>query len=117
MESELLAQIVNPALPSTLGNNPGKAGNTIGMLIGNIVGGIVIIAFLMTFMYLLMGGISWISSGGDKAQLESSRNKITHAIIGLVIVAAAWAIMNIVGPFLGINFPNLPIPTINGTTP
>ena len=117
MESELLAQISNPVLPNSLGNNTGGGGNTIGLLIGNIVGVIVIIAFLMAFMYLLMGGISWITSGGDKAQLESSRNKITHAIIGLIIVAAVWAIMNIVGPFLGLNFPNLTIPTINGTAP
>jgi hypothetical protein len=117
MESRILAQIHNPALPNALGNNPSGGGNTLGMLISNIVGVIVIIAFLMAFMYLLTGGLSWLTSGGDKTRLESARNKITHAVIGLIIIAAVWAIMNIVGPFLGINFPNLPIPTIGNTTP
>jgi len=110
---KILAQLNNPVLPTALGNPPnGEGGKAIGMLIGNLMGGIMIIAFLLAFIYLIMGGISWITGGGDKAQLESARNKITNAIIGLIVVASAWAIMNLVGPFLGISFPNLTIPTI-----
>lgn len=112
---QLLAQINNPAIPG--GNslaNPGDSGGgtAIGQLIGNIIGAIVIIAFLMAIFYLMFGGISWLTGGSDKAQLESARNKITHAIVGLIIVASIWAIMNIVGPFLGLDFPNLRLPTM-----
>jgi hypothetical protein len=115
MEQKLLAIIKNPALPPALGNNPAGGGAVVGMLIGNIIGAIVILAFLFALFFLLTGGLSWISSGGDKAQLEQARNKITHAIIGLIIIAAVWSIMNIIGPFLGISFPNLPFPTIPTT--
>jgi hypothetical protein len=35
--------------------------------------------------------------------MEAARNKITHAIVGLIIVGAAWAIMILVQNFLGIS--------------
>jgi hypothetical protein len=47
-----------------------------------------------------MGGIEWITSGGDKGKTESARNKITAAVIGLVILAASWAILGLVLQFL-----------------
>jgi len=76
--------------------------NDLGSLISAVVGTMLIIAALLAFLYLIMGGISWITSGGDKANLETARNKITHAIVGLIIVGAAWAIMILVQNFLGV---------------
>jgi hypothetical protein len=75
----------------------------LGMLISAVVGTLLIIAALLAFFYLILGGIQWITSGGDKAGMEAARNKITHAIVGLVIVGAAWAIMILVQNFLGIS--------------
>jgi hypothetical protein len=76
--------------------------NNIGMLISALVGLLLILAALMAFFFLILGGIQWITSGGDKAGMEAARNKITHAIVGLIIVGAAWAIMILVQNFLGI---------------
>lgn len=73
-----------------------------GKLISAIVGTLLIIAALLAFLFLILGGIQWISSGGDKAGMEAARNKITHAIVGLIIVGAAWAIMILIQNFLGI---------------
>ena len=81
--------------------------NNIGKLISASVSVIMMVAALLAFVYLLLGGIQWITSGGDKAGMEAARNKITHAIVGLIIVGAAWAIMTLVSNFLGINFANM----------
>lgn len=75
----------------------------IGQLISAVVGTLLIIAALMAFLFLIMGGLQWITSGGDKAAMETARNKITHAIVGLIIVGAAWAVMMLVQNFLGVN--------------
>ncbi len=75
----------------------------IGQLISAVVGTLLIIAALLAFFYLILGGIQWITSGGDKAGMEAARNKITHAIVGLIIVGAAWAVMLLVQNFLGIS--------------
>lgn len=76
--------------------------NDVGALLSAAVGALLIIAALLAFFFLILGGIQWITSGGDKAGMEAARNKITHAIVGLVIVGAAWAIMILVQNFLGI---------------
>jgi hypothetical protein len=76
--------------------------NDMGKLISALVGLLLILSALIAFFYLILGGISWITSGGDKAAMESARNKITHAIVGLIIVGAAWAVMILVQNFLGI---------------
>lgn len=74
----------------------------VGQLISALVGTVLIIAALLAFLYLILGGIKWITSGGDKAGMEEARNKITHAIVGLIIVGAAWSIMTLVQNFLGV---------------
>ena len=111
--STLLAQITNPVIPGSLGSGGNEAGSAaIGSIIGAIFGLLLVGGFVAAFLYLLMGGFDWITSGGDKAKLQSSRDKITNAIIGLIIVSSVWAIMTLVGQFVGIEFPNLPIPTV-----
>jgi hypothetical protein len=74
----------------------------LGQLISALVGTLLIISALLAFFYLILGGIQWITSGGDKTSMEAARNKITHAIVGLIIVGAAWAIMILVQNFLGV---------------
>ncbi|MFH0749888.1 MAG: hypothetical protein V1917_03165 [Candidatus Gottesmanbacteria bacterium] len=110
-----LAELRNPVLPPALGSGSTERGGTIiGSLISNIVGLLFIFAFLLTLLYLIMGGIQWLTSGGEKAQLEQARNKITNALVGLVIVAAAYAIFTLVGQFLGIDIKALIIPSFKG---
>jgi len=76
----------------------------------------LIIAAIVFFFMLVIGGIRWITSGGDKAQTEGARNQITAALVGLVIVFAAWAIAQLLGTFFDIEiFSNLQLPTV--TTP
>jgi hypothetical protein len=61
-----------------------------------------VVAVILTFLFLLWGGIQWITSGGDKAKYEEARNRITAALIGLAIVALAWLIMKLVTYFFGL---------------
>lgn len=82
-----------------------------GIISALITLGLVVAAIVFFFM-LVIGGIRWIMSGGDKGQTEAARNQITAALIGLVIVFSAWAIAQLLGTFFGINIFTLEIPTI-----
>lgn len=86
----------------------------IGDVISAVVGILLLISAILAFLYLIMGGIQWITSGGDKAGMEAARNRITAAIVGLIIVAASWAVMLLIGQFIGFDIlkGNVPIPTI-----
>ncbi len=73
----------------------------------------MVVAAVVFFFILVVGGIRWIVSGGDKAQTETARNQITAALVGLVIVFAAWAIIKLIETFFGIDIlGGLTIPSI-----
>ena len=65
-------------------------------LVRTIITLVIVVAALLTLFYLIMGAIAWITSGGDKGKVEEARNKITAAVIGLLILAAVWAIFQLV---------------------
>jgi hypothetical protein len=75
--------------------------NNFGTMFSSMLNVVMLIAALLVFGYMIWGGIEWITSGGDKSKAESARNKLTAAIIGLVIVAASYAIVTMVVQFLG----------------
>ena len=86
---------------------------TFPSLISGFINIIMIIAAVIFFFMLVIGGIRWITSGGDKANTESARNQITAALVGLVIVFAAWAIIQLIQVFFGITIlGNLAIPNV-----
>lgn len=74
----------------------------------------LVIAALVFFFMLIIGGIKWIMSGGDKAQTESARNQITAALVGLVIIFSAWAILTLIKNFFGVDLFSLTIPSATG---
>lgn len=60
------------------------------------------LAGLAFFINLLVGGMQWIASGGDPKALESARGRIMHALVGLLIVVAAFSVALIIETTLGI---------------
>lgn len=75
-------------------------------IIGSILGFLTIVGGLWFFIQFVLGGYAWISSGGDKNSLETARNKIFNAVIGLVIVVSAWVIVGLVGKIVGLKILN-----------
>lgn len=99
--------------------NPGGTFSNLGSiqfetLISSAIMVILVVAALAFLFMLILGGIRYITSGGDKGATESARGQITAALIGLVIVFAAWAIINLVTVFFGIDILSLNIPTAQG---
>ncbi len=75
----------------------------IGHLVSNIVSAAFIVSGIAFFLILVMGGVEYLTSGGDKAKVESSQKRISAALIGLAIVASSYAVYMIVLEFFGIN--------------
>lgn len=94
----------------------GPAGVTsLGRLISAAFGVAVLLAVIFVFMQLIQGGYAWITAGGDKSKVEEARTRITNALIGLAIVAAAWAIIVVVGQFFGVTITDIRLPSATGT--
>lgn len=73
----------------------------LGSMLTSILTIVMAIAALAVFMYLIWGGIGWITSGGDKGKTEEARNRITAAVIGLIVLAAAYALLLLMLNILG----------------
>jgi hypothetical protein len=90
-------------------------------IIRAIIQFILIVAFVAAFIMLLIGGIRWITAGGDEKGVASARNMITAALIGLVVVLVSYAIILLVERFFGIKIisEGISIPCVNPpcTTP
>lgn len=69
--------------------------------ISSIIGFLTIVAGLFFIFQFIIGAIQWLASGGDKAGLQASRDKITNSLIGLILMVAAIAIISLLGEFLG----------------
>jgi hypothetical protein len=114
--SNYLAQLVNPALNSSIGNASVRGGVAIT---GQIVRGLINVAFIagsIVFVaMLIMGGIQYISSGGDKESLQKSTKRISSALIGLVILFSLYVILGLLSAFTGLDLVNLTIPTFTNT--
>lgn len=67
---------------------------------------VLVVAALAFFFTLVIGGIQWILSGGDKTGAESARKRITGALVGLAIVFLAWAIASLIKSLFGFDVLN-----------
>ena len=95
----------------------GKEFGRLGELtVPNIVSGairlILVVAALVAFVFLIIGGIRWVTSGGDKEKTTRAQQTLTAALVGLVIVFASWAIIKLIQTFFGIQILTLEIPTV-----
>ncbi len=82
---------------------------TFAGIISGAINLVMVLAALVFFFMLVWGGIRWVMSQGDKGNVETARNQITNALIGLAIVFAAWAIMKLIETLFGINIFSLNI--------
>lgn len=58
---------------------------------------------IATFIMILIGGFSWLSSGGDPKAMEKARDSLTYGIVGLFLMIAVWFILKFIKDFTGVN--------------
>lgn len=71
--------------------------------VSNILTLFIITGAFLLVIYIIWGGIQWITSGGDKQKLSAARGRIIWASIGFIIMMIAVFILNAVGYFFRVN--------------
>ena len=79
------AQLENPNLPTMIGKIVGVALSFVGVI------------FLVL---MIAGGIMWMVSNGNEEKVGKAKNLIVAAIIGLIVVLAAYALTITIGNVL-----------------
>lgn len=104
LSASALAAAVNPAFAqgSNVPIDPPKGFfGSIGELLNKLLTFVFVIAALLVFLYLILGAFNWITSGGDKGKTQAAQSTIVAAVVGIIILAASYAVLIIVLNFLG----------------
>lgn len=73
----------------------------LGSYVNFLLNLVMAVSLLLAFLYFILAGLQWITSGGDKSKTEEARNKIVNAFVGILIVASSFALASYVAWILG----------------
>ena len=68
--------------------------------IGSIIGAALAFVGVIFMVLIIFGGLTWMTAGGNENQVQKAQKLITQAVVGLIIVLAAYAITNFLGKVL-----------------
>lgn len=77
-------------------------GAQIGTIISALLPYLFPLAGIVLLLFLLFAGFQYLTSGGDPKKVEQAKERLTSALIGFIIVFAAYWIVQIVGTVLGL---------------
>lgn len=77
---------------------PETGGNTdaIKTVITSILNGIIAVSGLIAVIFVVVGGINYITSSGDATKVEKAKKTILYACIGIIITVLSFALVNFV---------------------
>ncbi|HXS14727.1 MAG TPA: hypothetical protein VN711_01240 [Candidatus Saccharimonadales bacterium] len=84
-------------LPGPIQNISNSAGPFGQTLIQHGINILLYVAIILTLVFVLIGGMKWMLSQGDKKQVEEAQKTITYAVIGLIVMFLSFFIINIIG--------------------
>lgn len=87
-------RIVNPV---------GSKFTDIGSIITQLLPIIFVLAGLVLFIFLIIGGFGLLASGGSPDKMKAAQGKITSAVIGFVIIFISYWLIRIIEIMLGIS--------------
>ena len=64
--------------------------------ITTIVNILLILAGIIASLYLLYGGVQYITAAGDEDKAGTAKNTILYALIGLIVIGLSAAVVNFV---------------------
>src|SRR3989344_6002856 len=87
---------------SVVGGNPVATIQGLECLFQNVVTVVTALAGLAVFIMLLTGGLKYLTSGGGPKAPEQAKGTLSFAVLGLVLIIAAYLILNFLSVFTGI---------------
>lgn len=79
-------------------------------LFHNLINASIVLSGVAALIYIMLGGIRYVTSRGDAEAIESARKTITFAIIGLVFVLLSFTIFNFVLDTIGVQPESMTLP-------
>lgn len=71
-------------------------------LISNVLVVLTAVAGISFALYFLLGGLNWITAGGQKDKIETAKSMMTNGAIGLIVITVSYSVVWIVSTALGL---------------
>ena len=84
----------------TEGDAPSTVAKDLPTAIGQIVGAVLAFIGVLFLGLMIYGGFTWMTARGNDQDVEKAKDLIQAAVIGLVIILAAYAITSYIGTAL-----------------
>ena len=72
------------------------ATGTLDSALTSILNAIILIMGIVAVIFIIIGGVNYITSSGDSNKVKKAKDTILYSVIGLIICALAFAIVNFV---------------------
>ena len=78
---------------------------TIGSLVSIITSNAFVLAGLLAFIFIVVGGFAIImgAGSGDPKRMEQGRKTLTMAVVGLMVIIFSFWIVRLLGLILGVD--------------
>lgn len=83
---------------------------SIPSLLSNIIRAVVVLSGVVLFIMLIIGGYTYLFSGGDQKKIEKAKGTISNAFLGLVFLVASYLILRLIESFTGITLTEFSFP-------
>jgi len=70
--------------------------NTLNQLITKIINMFSIIVGIIAVIFIIIGGIKYVTSGGEANNIKAAKDTILYALVGLIVVALAQVLVRFV---------------------
>jgi len=91
-------------------DGPSTVAKDLPTAIGQIVGAVLAFIGVLFLSLMIYGGFTWMTARGNDQDVEKAKDLIQAAVVGLVIVLAAYAITSYIGTALS-SVPSQPLTT------
>ncbi|MFZ3068918.1 MAG: hypothetical protein WA052_01240 [Microgenomates group bacterium] len=83
-----------------------EAKTQLGSILSSVITTLTVVGGLAFVIFFTLGGLKWLTAGGDKAKVSEAQAQMTQGVIGLVVIVVGLFVTGIVGGVLGIDFLN-----------
>jgi hypothetical protein len=85
---------MNSTVPPTL--------DGLNIIFGNLISVVLALGGFILFFMIISSGFKYLTSGGDPKAAEGAKKTFTYAVGGLVLLSAAYLILNLIGAITGV---------------
>lgn len=79
----------------------GLTNRPLATIINSITEWLLGIAAAIAVLFIIIGGLYYITSGGDEKRIETAKSTITYAILGIFVVSIAYAAVVLANKLIG----------------